>query len=315
MHQIRVLTSLLISLLSGSALFAQNTPPPPPPAAATSPPGSVKPAAGSVKPAAAAEPVDMTAVSYIIGTDLGQKLKSNSVEVNLENLIAGIKDGLAGAEPKYAQEEQQKIMSAFQNELRVKQEKKQAELATKNTKLAEEFLAGNGKKQGVVTTVSGLQYQVVKEGSGPKPGATDKVKAIYKGQLIDGTVFDDSRGQPREFPVGGVVRGWQEALPMMATGSKWKLFVPPGLGYGAMQRGPVIEPNSVLIFEIELVEVSKAPPAAVTPPVSVTPSGAAPANAKAPPKKPIVAVSPPVAVPPLKPEGGAAPPPDGKKNE
>lgn len=315
MHQIRVLTSLLISLLSGSALFAQNTPPPPPPAAATSPPGSVKPAAGSVTPAAAAEPVDMTAVSYIIGTDLGQKLKSNSVEVNLENLIAGIKDGLAGAEPKYAQEEQQKIMSAFQNELRVKQEKKQAELATKNTKLAEEFLAGNGKKQGVVTTVSGLQYQVVKEGSGPKPGATDKVKAIYKGQLIDGTVFDDSRGQPREFPVGGVVRGWQEALPMMATGSKWKLFVPPGLGYGAMQRGPVIEPNSVLIFEIELVEVSKAPPAAVTPPVSVTPSGAAPANAKAPPKKPIVAVSPPVAVPPLKPEGGAAPPPDGKKNE
>lgn len=256
----------------------------------------------------------MKVVSYIIGTDLGQKLKTNSVEASLDHLIAGIKDAIAGAEPKYSQEEQQKIMTAFQNELRVKVEKKQAELAKKNTKLSEEFLAGNGKKEGVITTASGLQYQVIKEGNGPKPSATDKVKAIYKGQLINGTVFDDSRGQPREFPVSGVVQGWQEALPMMATGSKWKLFVPPSLGYGAMQRGPVIEPNSVLVFEIELVEISKAP-AAVTPPVAVTPSGTAPVNPNALPKKPTVAVTPPISISPPKPEGGDKPKTNEEKKE
>ena len=203
-------------------------------------------------------------------------------------------------------------MTAFQTELRGKMEKKQAELATKNTKLAEEFLAENGKKQGVVTTPSGLQYQVIKDGSGPKPGAGDKVKAIYKGQLISGTVFDDSHGRPREFPVNGVVQGWQEALPLMATGAKWKLFVPPALGYGAVQRGPVIEPNSVLVFEIELVEISKAT-VAVTPPVSVVPAGAAPASPGTPPRKPIVAVSPPISIPPLDKEAGAAPKADDKK--
>ncbi len=305
MHKIRVLTSILLPLI-GSALFAQNSPSPAPPPA---PPAPANPPA-----TAPAEPVDMIAVSYIIGADLGQKLRTNSVDASLDNLIDGIKDALAGAEPKYSQEEQQKIMTAFQNELRVKMEKKQAELAKKNTKLAEEFLAENGKKEGVITTASGLQYQVIKEGNGPKPVKTDKVKAIYKGQLINGTVFDDSRGQPREFPVSGVVPGWQEALPLMATGSKWKLFVPPNLGYGDKQRGPVIEPNSVLVFEIELVEISKAT-TAVTPPVTVTPSGAVPVNPNTPPKKSAVAVSPPISAPPPKQEGGDAPKTDEKKQE
>ena len=305
MHKIHLLTSLLLSLI-GSALFAQTPPPAAPPPAPQAP--------GNPPATALADPVDMKAVSYIIGADLGQKLRTNSVDASLDNLIDGIKDALAGAEPKYSQEEQQKIMTAFQNELRVKMEKKQAELAKKNTKLAEEFLAENGKKEGVITTASGLQYQVIKEGNGPKPVKTDKVKAIYKGQLINGTVFDDSRGQPREFPVSGVVPGWQEALPLMATGSKWKLFVPPNLGYGDKQRGPVIEPNSVLVFEIELVEISKAT-TAVTPPVTVAPSGAVPVNPNAPPKKPAVAVSPPISVPPPKQEGGDAPKTDEKKQE
>jgi len=296
MKKIHVLTSLLLSL-SGSALFAQAPAPP----ASGNPPGPVP-----LPAPAPAEPVDMKAVSYIIGADLGQKLRTNSVEASLDNIIAGIKDGFAGVESKYSQEEQQKIMTAFQNELRAKTEKKQGELATKNSKLSEEFLAGNGKKEGVITTASGLQYQVIKQGDGPKPTASDKVKAIYKGQLISGTVFDDSHGQPREFPVGGVVQGWQEALPLMATGSKWKLFVPPNLGYGAMQRGPVIEPNSVLVFEIELVEVTKAP-SAVTPPIEVTPAGAVPANPTATPRKPVVAVTPPISVSPPKNEGGNAP--------
>ena len=301
MHKIRVLTSLLLSL-SGSALLAQGTPPPAPPAPANPP------------APAPAEPVDMKVVSYIIGADLGLKLRTNSVEASLDNLIAGIKDALGGAEPKCSQEEQQKIMTAFQNELRVKMEKKQAELAKKNIKLSEEFLAENGKKNGVITTASGLQYEVIKEGNGPKPSASDKVKAIYKGQLINGTVFDDSRGQPREFPVSGVVQGWQEALPMMATGSKWKLYVPPSLGYGATPRGPVIEPNSVLVFEIELVEISKAP-VAVTPPVTGTPSGAAPVNPNAPPRKPTVAVTPPISISPPEKVGDDAPKTNEKKKE
>lgn len=288
MFKYHILPSLLLTL-GGSALLAQD---------------STAPATPPVTPPAA--PVDMDAVSYIIGSDLGQKLRTSGVNANMDALFAGIKEGAAGAEEKYTPEEKQKIMTAFQNDLRSKMEKQQAELAEKNSKLAAEFLAENGKKEGVVTTPSGLQYQVITEGSGPKPTATDKVKATYKGELINGTVFDDSKGQPREFPVGGVVKGWQEALPMMATGSKWKLFVPPALGYGPMQRGPVIEPNSVLVFEIELVEISK--PAAVTsPPIAV------PARPTSLPRKPITAVTPPISVPPLKKEGGNAPKPAEKK--
>jgi FKBP-type peptidyl-prolyl cis-trans isomerase FklB len=299
MNKIRILTSLLL-FLGGSTLFAQDNPPPAPPAPAN--------------PPAPVDPVDMKSVSYIIGADLGQRLGANGIDVSLDNLIAGIKDALAGTKPKYSQEEQQKIMTAFQNELRTKMEKKQAELAKKNTTLSEEFLAENGKKDGVVTTASGLQYQVIKQGDGQKPSANDKVKVIYKGLLINGTVFDDSRGQPREFSVSGVVKGWQEALPLMTAGSKWKLFVPPGIGYGATQRGPAIEPNSVLIFEIELVEITKAP-FAVTPPLSLTPADAPPVNPNTPPKQPNVAVSPPVSVPPLKKEGGDAPKTNAKKKK
>jgi len=294
MHKIRVVTGLLLSL-SGGLLVAQSSTP------ANSPP----PPAG---------PVDMKAVSYIIGADLGQKLKTNSVEADLELIGAGIKDAFVGAEPKFSQEEQQKIMTAFQTELRGKTEKKQAELAGKNTKLSEQFLAENSKKEGVITTASGLHYQVIKAGKGSKPGSSDKVKAIYKGQLISGTVFDDSHGQSREFPVSGVVPGWVEALQLMNTGSKWKLFVPPTLGYGAVQRGPVIEPNSVLIFEIELVEIIQAA-VAVTPPVTLTPPGSAPVTPGVPPRKPIIAVSPPIAIPPLNPEGDKAPKGDIKKKE
>lgn len=316
-----VLTPLVLTLC-GSALLAQN--PAAPPATPATPP-------------APAEPVDMNAVSHIIGADLGKRLRTSEVEANMEVLIAAIKEAFAGAEPKYTPEQEQQIMTAFQNDLRAKMEKKQAELGAKNTKLAEEFLAANGKKEGVVTTKSGLQYQVIKEGTGPKPTAADKVKAIYKGELINGTVFDDSRGQPREFPVGGVVKGWQEALPLMATGSKWKLFVPPDLGYGPMQRGPVIEPNSVLVFEIELVEISKAPvttsppvavptmptPAnpntaprkpvtAVTPPIAI-PARPTPAKPETAPRKPVTAVTPPIAIPPLKKDGEEAPKSGDKK--
>jgi FKBP-type peptidyl-prolyl cis-trans isomerase FklB len=284
MFKYHVLTPLVLTL-GGGTLLAQDTPPPAPPAPANPAPAP-----------APAEPVDMDAVSHIIGADLGRRLRTSEVPANMEVLIAALKEAFAGGEPKYTPDEEQKIMTAFQNELRARMEKKQAELAEKNAKIAADFLAENAKKEGVVTTPSGLQYQVIKEGTGPKPTAADKVKAIYKGELINGTVFDDSKGQPREFPVAGVVKGWQEALPLMATGSKWKLFVPPALGYGAMQRGPVIEPNSVLVFEIELVDVSKA--TAVTSPPVALPTRPTPATPGTPPRKPATAVTPPIAVPP-----------------
>ena len=321
MNKIPVLTNLLVSL-SGSVLFAQAPPPAATPPLATPPPLAAPPVATT--PAEPAEPIDMKIVGYLIGADLGQKLHINGVEVNLDDVVAGIKDGLTGTELKYPLEQRQKIMTAFQNDLRAKVEKKQAELAKKNAKLSEDFLAENGKHQGIVTTASGLQYQIIKEGDGPKPAATDKVKAIYKGELTNGTVFDDSHGQPREFPLASVVKGWQEALPLMPTGSKWKLFIPPSLGYGPLQRGPVIEPNSVLVFDIELVEVIKGPPpgtltpgmpAAGTPPVGVIPPGVVPVNPNVPPRKPVVAVTPPVSISPSNKDDAPAPKPDDKKKE
>ena len=128
-----------------------------------------------------------------------------------------------------------------------------------NHKAGEAFLAENKTKPGVVTTASGLQYMVIKEGTGPKPQPSDKVKCHYHGTLIDGTVFDSSidRGEPIEFPVTGVIQGWVEALQLMPVGSKWKLFIPPSLAYGDNAAGPKITPGSTLIFDVELLDIVK----------------------------------------------------------
>lgn len=252
MSHTRFLTSLIFSL-SGGLLLAQG----PGPAVA-------RPA----QPAQPAKPVDMDAVSYIIGANLGQQLKTNQVEANLDQVINGVKEGFAGGEPKYSKEEQQEIMTAFQTELRGKAEKRQKQLGEKNIKIGADFLAENAKKEGIVTTESGLQYQILTEGTGPKPAVTDSVMVNYKGSVIDGTVFDESRDAPTKLAINRTVKGWQEALPMMPAGSKWKLFIPADLAYGPTQRGPVIEPNSVLIFDIELVEIAKKA-VATTPPVAI----------------------------------------------
>jgi FKBP-type peptidyl-prolyl cis-trans isomerase FklB len=251
--------------------------------------------AAPVAPAAAAEPakpLNMDDVSYSIGVDIGGNLKRNNVEANLDELLAGIKASIAGGDLRMTETEMRDLMMAFQTKMREDRVKLDAEAADKNLKDAEAFLADNAKKDGVKTTDSGLQYEVITEGTGPQPLPSDKVKAIYKGTLADGTVFDDSRGEPREFPLNRVVKGWQEALPMMKTGGKWKLYVPPALGYGERRQGAVIEPNSLLVFEIELVEISK-PVAAVTPAVRAP----IPTNPDGTPKKRITAVTPPVSVP------------------
>ncbi|MEM0896350.1 MAG: FKBP-type peptidyl-prolyl cis-trans isomerase [Verrucomicrobiota bacterium] len=218
--------------------------------------------------AAEPAPVDRDKAAYAIGLNIGNNFKANFGDINVDKVIEGIKDVLSGAEPKMKQDEVQEVLTALNREMQAEQQKKQEEMAAANIEKGKKYLEENGKREGVVTTASGLQYEIIIKGEGAIPTMKDKVKAIYKGELIDGSVFDDSRGLPRTFPVGGVIAGWTEALQLMPVGSKWKLHIPSDLAYGARQRGNVIEPNSVLVFELELVDIEK-PVTATTPPVGI----------------------------------------------
>lgn len=196
-------------------------------------------------------------VSYSIGLNMGRSLQQQSVEVDVDQLTQGIRDGLSGAEAKMTDEEIQTVMQAFQQEMMQKAQQQQAEAASKNEAEGAEFLAENKEREGVMVTDSGLQYEVLEEGDGPKPSAEDQVTVHYKGTLIDGTVFDSSydRGQPATFPLNAVIPGWTEGVQLMNVGSKYKLYIPPQLGYGAQGQGPTIGPNATLIFEVELLEI------------------------------------------------------------
>jgi len=187
-------------------------------------------------------------VSYIIGMDIGSNLKKQSVDVDVSSLARGIQDALSGAKPMLSQEETQETMTAFQKEMAGKQKQR-----------GEAFLSENKKKEGVKTLPSGLQYKVIKAGTGKKPKVNDTVTVNYRGTLIDGTEFDSSfrRGQPATFPVSGVIPGWTEAMQLMAEGAKWQLFVPPNLAYGERGAGGLIGPNATLIFEVELISVQE----------------------------------------------------------
>ena len=194
-------------------------------------------------------------VSYILGTDIGNNLKKQSISVNPKILAKGIEDALAGAKPLLTDQEIQETMMAFQKEVMAKQ----AEVAKKNKAEGEAFLAENKKKEGVKTTPSGLQYKVIKPGKGKKPKSSDTVTVNYRGTLIDGTEFDSSykRGQPATFQVSGVIPGWTEALQLMEEGAKWQLFIPSNLAYGERGAGGVIGPNATLIFEVELLSIQE----------------------------------------------------------
>ncbi len=202
-------------------------------------------------------------LSYSIGMSLASFYKQQGITnintVMLDRAINDIKTG----KPLLTEEQ----MTACVNNFMQKKQAEKSEASRKanagiieaNHKAGDAFLADNKTKPGVVTTASGLQYQVLKEGTGPKPLPTDKVKCHYHGTLIDGTVFDSSvdRGQPVDFPVTGVIQGWVEALQLMPVGSKWKLFLPASLAYGDNAAGPKITPGSTLIFEVELLEIVK----------------------------------------------------------
>lgn len=199
--------------------------------------------------------------SYIIGLNLGQSLKAQDVPANPELIIQGLRDGLGGANPLLTPEEIQAAMQEFQQQLMTQQQAKRQAAGEKNMKESQAYLDQNKAKPGVKVTASGLQYEVVKEGSGESPKATDKVTVHYRGTLPDGTVFDSSydRNEPATFPVNGVIPGWVEALQLMKPGAKYRLVIPPALAYAERGAGGEIGPNQVLIFDVELLSIDKTP--------------------------------------------------------
>jgi FKBP-type peptidyl-prolyl cis-trans isomerase FklB len=201
--------------------------------------------------------------SYAIGMNLGTGLHRQNVEVDSAALIQGFKDALAGGKTLLTEEEARAAIMQLQSELQAKAQAKAAQEGEANKKEGDAFLAANKGKEGVVTLPSGLQYKILKEGTGPKPTASDSVVCNYKGTLINGTEFDSSykRGEPATFPVTGVIKGWTEALQLMPIGSKWQLFVPSDLAYGARGTpGGPIGPNSTLVFEVELISLKDKTP-------------------------------------------------------
>ena len=198
-------------------------------------------------------------VSYSIGMDIGMTLKNQSIDVDPAILARGIRDSLTGQKPLMAEQEISETITTFRKEMTAKQQEAMKQVAEKNKKEGEAFLAENKKKDGVKTLPSGLQYKVIKAGKGKKPKATDTVTVDYRGTLIDGTEFDSSynRGTPATFAVNGVIPGWTEALQLMEEGAKWQLFVPSNLAYGERGAGGQIGPNATLIFEVQLISIQE----------------------------------------------------------
>jgi FKBP-type peptidyl-prolyl cis-trans isomerase FklB len=267
-----IATSIAVAgLFLATSTPAQQTPaanPPSTPPAAAKPATAAKtaqtPAAKTGAAATAKAPVPLTLKtpsqksSYAIGMNIGKNLKRDSVEVDPAILLRGLKDALAGNKLLLTDEEAKAALTALQTEVRAKEEAKTKAAAVENKKAGEAFLAANKTKEGVVTLPSGLEYKIIKEGTGPKPAAEDTVLCHYRGTLVDNTEFDSSykRGEPLKIPVGGVIKGWTEAIQLMPVGSKWQLFIPSDLAYGERGApGSPIGPNSTLIFEVELISI------------------------------------------------------------
>lgn len=195
----------------------------------------------------------MDKVSYALGLSIGNNFQNSGINnLQIEDFVKGLKDVLEGAVPEISYDEAKLVINDFFVKL-------QGEKLEINKKAGEEFLNINKEKAGVVELPSGLQYQVLQKGTGAKPVASDKVKCHYHGTLINGTVFDSSveRGEPAVFGVSQVIPGWVEALQLMETGSKWRLFIPSDLAYGEHGAGEAIEPNSTLVFDVELLDIVK----------------------------------------------------------
>lgn len=199
--------------------------------------------------------------SYGLGITIGRQLKGQLIDPDLEPLIQGLKDGLAGRKSQLTDEQVQHALKSLQQEVMAKQQEAIKAETEKNKKAGADYLAANGKKEGVKSLPSGLQYKVIKEGTGATPKAADTVTIHYRGTLIDGTEFDSSHksGQPLTYPVSKFIKGWTEALQLMKVGSKWQLAIPAELAYGESGSPPVIPPNATLLFDIELLGVGQPP--------------------------------------------------------
>jgi len=196
---------------------------------------------------------DKQRISYVVGYQIGQNLKHQRMDIDPQAFTQAVEDVLNGTPAKLSNDEMRAAIASYQQ----KRQADNSALADKNMKAGQEFLASNKTKPGVVTLPSGLQYRIITAGKGRKPKLTDTVVANYRGTLIDGTEFDSSykRGTPATFPLGGVIKGWQEALQLMPEGSKWEVYIPAGLAYGPQGAGSVIGPDETLIFDIELVKI------------------------------------------------------------
>ncbi len=196
-------------------------------------------------------------LSYALGMDLGNQFRRQSIEIDPDIFFMAFKDAMSGGKTVLSEEEARVAIAGLQAAMQKKQAENAKLLAEKNKKEGDAFLAANKAKPGVIALPSGLQYKILQAGQGKKPSADDTVVCQYRGTLIDGTEFDSSykRNQAASFPVKGVIKGWTEALQLMPVGSKWQLFIPPELAYGAYGYGTTIGPNATLVFEVELVSI------------------------------------------------------------
>jgi FKBP-type peptidyl-prolyl cis-trans isomerase FklB len=270
-HLIMAASGLAVGLILLGGAQAQQTPaasgtstpaasPQTTPAAKTAPGAAAKTTHPAAAKPAAASPLttDKQKDSYAVGYNIGRGLHQQPVDLDPASVARGMKDALSAATPLLTDAELDAALKQLQGQVQSKQEADAAKAGETNMKEGEAFLAENKTKDGVVTLPSGLQYKILTAGTGAKPVATDTVVCNYSGKLINGTEFDSSykRGQPAEFPVNGVIKGWTEALQLMPVGSKWQLFIPPDLAYGKRGAGGgAIGPDATLVFDVELISI------------------------------------------------------------
>lgn len=203
---------------------------------------------------------DLDKISYTLGADMGANFRNNGIKVDSKILLEGLDAGLEGKPLKMSKKQMEETLIHFQKQLQAKRKAEFKSISAKNRKTGVEFLAENKTKKGVISLPDGLQYKVISAGSGAKPKANDIVTVNYEGRFVNGKVFDSSykRGRPATFPVGQVIKGWQQALQMMKAGATWEVFIPAKLAYGEDGIGGVIGPNETLVFKINLMSI-KAP--------------------------------------------------------